>query len=125
VRVDHGLREGERVSAAFDPMLAKVAAHGADRAQAIARLHGALRDTVILGTTTNTDYLARVVDHAAFRAGSTHTGFLEEHAGELRPAAHDPGDERLVIAAAALAGPHFDRRATLPEPLGAMGAWRP
>jgi acetyl/propionyl-CoA carboxylase alpha subunit len=123
VRVDHGLREGERVSAAFDPMLAKIAAHGATRSEAIDGLHAALRETAILGTTTNTDYLARVIDHPAFRAGATHTGFLDEHAEELRAPA--PADEPLILAAAALAAPHFDRRGTLPEPLGAMGAWRP
>ncbi|MCW3066070.1 MAG: acetyl/propionyl/methylcrotonyl-CoA carboxylase subunit alpha, partial [Solirubrobacterales bacterium] len=76
VRVDHGLVEGERVTAAFDPMLAKVAAHGATRAEAIDRLRGALRDTVLLGTVTNTDYLGRVLAHPAFRDGATHTGFL-------------------------------------------------
>ena len=80
VRVDHGVREGQRVSAAFDPMLAKVIGYGATREQAIERTRHALEHTVLLGTTTNTAFLERVLAHQDFVAGATHTGFLDEHA---------------------------------------------
>ena len=72
--------EGQDVSAAFDPMLAKIAAYGTDRAQAIARLREAMRETVALGTVTNAAYLERVLAHPQFASGDTHTGFLAEHA---------------------------------------------
>src|SRR3954453_13889151 len=75
VRVDHGVVEGQQVSASFDPMIAKGAAHGATRAEAIARLRDALRHTVLLGTVTNTAYLERVLAHPDFAAGETHTNF--------------------------------------------------
>ena len=84
IRVDNGVQEGQDVSAAFDPMLAKIAAHGADRAEAIARLREAMRDTVALGTITNAAYLERVLAHPRFASGDTHTGFLSEHADALR-----------------------------------------
>jgi acetyl-CoA carboxylase biotin carboxylase subunit len=125
VRVDHGLVEGEAVSAAFDPMLAKVAAHGATREQAIARTRQALRETALLGTTTNTAYLERVLAHPQFASGETHTGFLDEHSAALADPGPTAAQERLLMAAAALATSHFDTRHDLPEPLAAMGEWRP
>ncbi|MCW2985366.1 MAG: pccA [Conexibacter sp.] len=125
VRVDHGLVEGETVSAAFDPMLAKVAAHGSTREEAIVRTRRALRETVLLGTTTNTAYLERVLAHPRFAAGDTHTGFLAEHAVALSDPGPTPAQARLLMAAAALSTPNFDTRHDLPEPLAAMGEWRP
>jgi acetyl-CoA/propionyl-CoA carboxylase biotin carboxyl carrier protein len=123
VRVDHGVVEGQQVSASFDPMIAKLAVHGASRAEAIARARQALQRTVLLGTITNTAYLERVLAQPAFAAGDTHTGFLDEHADALAapPAAADV--ERCLIAGAALASPRFDARFAAPEPLATMGAW--
>jgi propionyl-CoA carboxylase alpha chain len=124
IRVDDGVIEGQDVSAAFDPMLAKIAAHGADRAQAIARLREALRETVALGTVTNAAYLERVLAHPRFGSGDTHTGFLSEHAEALRTAPPDPEQLAVLLGAAALTHRQFDARFTCPEPLGAMGEWR-
>ena len=123
VRVDHGVVEGQQVSASFDPMIAKLAVHAASREEAIARARQALRRTVLLGTITNTAYLERVLAQPAFAAGDTHTGFLDEHASAL--AAPPLGDdvERCLIAGAALASPRFDARLAAPEPLATMGAW--
>jgi len=123
VRVDHGVVEGQQVSASFDPMIAKLAVHAASREEAIARAREALRRTVLLGTITNTAYLERVLAQPAFAAGDTHTGFLDEHASAL--AAPPLGDdvERCLIAGAALASPRFDARLAAPEPLATMGAW--
>ena len=125
VRVDHGVREGEPVTAAFDPMIAKVIGYGSDRDQAIARTRQALRETVLLGTVTNTAFLERVLAHPDFVAGSTHTGFLSEHADALAAPPADARAQGLVLAAAALASPRYDRRATLLEPLASIGEWRP
>jgi acetyl-CoA/propionyl-CoA carboxylase biotin carboxyl carrier protein len=61
VRVDAGIEEGTMVGSRFDPMLAKVIAHGADRAEAMARLTRALDDTVVLGLTTNLRFLRWLV----------------------------------------------------------------
>jgi acetyl-CoA carboxylase biotin carboxylase subunit len=123
VRVDHGVIEGQQVSASFDPMIAKLAIHGASREEAIARAREALRHTVLLGTITNTAYLERVLAQPAFAAGDTHTGFLDEHAAALAPPPVADDVERCLIAGAALASPRFDPRFAAPEPLAAMGAW--
>jgi acetyl/propionyl-CoA carboxylase alpha subunit len=123
VRVDHGLREGEPVTAAYDPMLAKVAAWAPTRTAAIDRLRAALRATVVFGTVTNTAYLERVVGHPAFAAGETYTSFLDEHAADLASPPPDPDTEQLVLVAAALASPRFDPIHGLGTMHGTMGAW--
>jgi acetyl-CoA/propionyl-CoA carboxylase biotin carboxyl carrier protein len=97
VRVDSGLAPGTTVTSAYDPMLAKVIAWGADRATALRRLEGALADTVILGVPTNVGYLRALLADPDVQAGRLDTGLAERIApeGALAP------DE--VLAAAALA----------------------
>jgi len=99
LRVDAGVRAGDTVGIAFDPMLAKVVAWGEDRLTAIRRLCRALESAPTLGFRTNQDHLLRILRHPAFRAGHLHTGFLEEHA--LPPA--DPAvAQRLALLVAAV-----------------------
>jgi acetyl-CoA/propionyl-CoA carboxylase biotin carboxyl carrier protein len=61
VRVDAGIAVGDAVTGRFDPMLAKIIAHGADRREALARLTRALDETVVLGVTTNLRFLRWLV----------------------------------------------------------------
>jgi acetyl-CoA/propionyl-CoA carboxylase biotin carboxyl carrier protein len=61
IRVDAGVAEGDEVSGRFDPMLAKIVAHGANRREALARLTTALDEAVILGLTTNLRFLRWLV----------------------------------------------------------------
>jgi acetyl-CoA/propionyl-CoA carboxylase biotin carboxyl carrier protein len=61
IRVDAGIEPGDEVTSRFDPMLAKVIAHGADRREALARLTHALDETVVLGVTTNLRFLRWLV----------------------------------------------------------------
>ena len=82
-RVDTGVRAGDTVTPYYDSMIAKVIAHTSDRAEAIARLLAALDETAIDGITTNVAFLRRVIDHGAFRAGRTLTGFLDAHKADL------------------------------------------
>ncbi len=124
VRVDHGVVEGQDISSSFDPMIAKVAVHGETRGEAIRRSREALRSTVLLGTTTNTAFLERVLAQPAFVAGQTHTTFIDEHADALASPPADADTERCLVAAAALASPRFDARLAAPEPLASMGPWR-
>jgi urea carboxylase len=77
LRIDHWLETGQEVSAAFDPMLAKVIVHGRDRADALDRLKGALAGTELYGVETNRAYLQRVLAEPAFREGRLHTRLLE------------------------------------------------
>jgi len=124
IRVDNGVVEGQTIGAAFDPMIAKLITHGPTRESAIDRMCEALQRTMILGPVTNTDFLRRVVDHPDFRAGRTHTGFLDLHRAALAAPPPTPEQERVLVAAAALAHPDFDTRYCVPEPIAAMGSWR-
>jgi acetyl/propionyl-CoA carboxylase alpha subunit len=125
IRFDAGLAPGQAVTADFDPLLAKLAAHGATREEATLRARRALAETALLGVTTNAAFLARVLASPAFARGDLHTGFLAEHAAAL--AAPDQGGEerRVLVAAAALAHPGFRERVlAVPEPQRFLGAWR-
>ena len=98
VRVETGVRAGDRISPFYDPMLAKIVVWGPDRAAALRRLRAALFETEVVGPATNLEFLARVVDHDAFAAGAVATAFVADHAAELAPAP-PPDDEALAIAA--------------------------
>jgi len=79
IRVDSGVEEGDEVGLAYDPMIAKLIAHGATRAEAFDRLRDALAQTVVEGVTTNLPFLRWLVAHPSVRAGDTTTAFLTEH----------------------------------------------
>jgi len=102
VRIDAGVAEGGEVTIHYDPMIAKVIAHAADRNVAIDRLVAALDGCVVDGVKTNRGFLARLADHDAFRAGEVDTGFIARHAEDLKPTSEIP-DRVLAIAALAIA----------------------
>ena len=79
IRVDSGVVQGSEVSVYYDPMLAKLIVWGRDRSEAVERIIWALDRYVVLGVTTNIEFLRRVVDHQAFRSGDVNTNFLNEH----------------------------------------------
>ena len=80
IRVEAGIAQGSTVSVHYDPLLLKLIARGADRADAIARLAGALEDCVIEGPRTTLPFLRRVLAADEFRAGRVHTQMIEEGA---------------------------------------------
>jgi acetyl-CoA/propionyl-CoA carboxylase biotin carboxyl carrier protein len=98
VRIDSGLREGTVVGTDYDPMLAKVIAHASDRADALRALDAALRDSPILGVTTNVDFLRFLLADPDVRAGRLDTGLLDRRTPDFAPA---PATDDDLIAAAA------------------------
>ncbi|MGV9270682.1 ATP-binding protein [Kitasatospora sp. NPDC003701] len=80
IRVDSGVAPGTVVTSSYDPMLAKVIAYGPDRPTALRRLRAALADTRILGVTTNTGFLRRLLAHPDVAAGRLDTGLVEQTA---------------------------------------------
>ncbi|WP_243063757.1 biotin carboxylase N-terminal domain-containing protein [Humibacter sp. RRB41] len=76
IRVDSALVEGLEITDAYDPMLAKVIAWAHDREEALTRLSAGLRDTAVLGVSTNVAFLAALVDDADVRAGRLDTGLI-------------------------------------------------
>ncbi len=85
VRVDTGVRQGDIIGVHYDPMIAKLIAHGRDRAEAIRRLGRALKGFEILGVTTNVAYLSRIIAHPAYAAADIDTGFVERFGDALMP----------------------------------------
>jgi acetyl/propionyl-CoA carboxylase alpha subunit len=79
IRVDAGVAEGDDVGLAYDPLLAKLIAHGVTREDALDQLDDALAETVVEGVTTNLPFLRWLVEHPDVRAGRTTTAFLVEH----------------------------------------------
>ncbi|MFJ4096391.1 acetyl/propionyl/methylcrotonyl-CoA carboxylase subunit alpha [Kitasatospora sp. NPDC089913] len=80
IRVDSGVAPGTVITSSYDPMLAKVIAYGPDRPTALRRLRAALADTRILGVTTNTGFLRRLLAHPEVTAGRLDTGLVEQTA---------------------------------------------
>jgi acetyl/propionyl-CoA carboxylase alpha subunit len=83
VRVDAGVREGDTVTPYYDSMLAKLIVHAPTREGAITKMLAALDATVVEGIASNVAFLRRVIDHAAFRAGRTLTGFVDTYKADL------------------------------------------
>jgi acetyl-CoA/propionyl-CoA carboxylase biotin carboxyl carrier protein len=98
VRVDSGLLAGGRVGSDYDPMLAKVIAHGPDRAGALALLDHALGRTVVLGVGTNLAFLRALLRDPEVRQGKLDTQLVERRLAEL--VATGPVPDRVFIAAA-------------------------
>jgi acetyl-CoA/propionyl-CoA carboxylase, biotin carboxylase, biotin carboxyl carrier protein len=95
-RVDDAIDAGSVVGTDYDSLIAKVIAHAADRATALARLDRALADTVVLGVTTNTGFLRALINHPAVRDGALDTRFIERE----QPAAAPVAAEAVARAAA-------------------------
>ncbi len=99
VRVDHAVVPGMRIGSAYDPMIAKVVAHGPTRTAALGLLDRALERTSILGVGTNIAFLRALLAQEHVRAGEVDTGLIERHAPDLvdhRPTAADYAIAGLV-----------------------------
>ncbi|MGH6782027.1 MAG: acetyl-CoA carboxylase biotin carboxylase subunit, partial [Sphingomonadaceae bacterium] len=125
VRLDVGVCEGGRVSAAFDPMIGKLIVHGADRAEALAKADTALGELVLLGLKTNVAYLRRLIADPQVAAGDMHTGLIGEKP-ELAadPTLEEPALARLIAIAAAQVPELRHEADAVPALHAAIGGWR-
>ncbi len=110
VRLDSGVESGGRISTNYDPMLAKVIAHGATREEATARLARALRRSRVHGVVTNRSLLVGILEHPDFRAGRIDTHFLERNTPDVLLARLDHEQLAPAALAAALAQQSQERR---------------
>jgi len=83
VRLDDGVYPGWEVSSEYDPLLGKLIAWGADRAEAIVRMRRALGEYFVTGIRTNTLLFRRILDDAEFHRGEIHTRWLDERLTSL------------------------------------------
>jgi acetyl-CoA/propionyl-CoA carboxylase, biotin carboxylase, biotin carboxyl carrier protein len=98
VRVDSSLIVGSRIGSDYDPMLAKVIAHGDDRSTALRRLDRALADTVVAGVGTNVGFLRALINDADVIAGRLHTALVDDHLEAL--VGDDAAPPEICVAAA-------------------------
>jgi 3-methylcrotonyl-CoA carboxylase alpha subunit len=101
VRIDTGVDQGAEITPWYDPMIAKLIVHGADRTAALARLRQALGRVEIAGVTTNVRFLRRVAASQAFAAADLDTGLIERNRAELLPPRPPAPPEVLALAAMA------------------------
>ena len=101
VRVDTGVLQGGEVTPFYDPMIAKLIAHGATREHAREQLADALDEAIVWPVRTNAGFLVEALDHPAFVAGTVDTGLIAREGEALMPPTL-PSDEALADAGAAL-----------------------
>jgi acetyl/propionyl-CoA carboxylase alpha subunit len=100
IRVESGIQSGDQVSIFYDPMLAKIIAHGPERAATCRRLMRALETTTLLGITNNRAFLWAVLNHPAYQAGELSTTFLADYFTHWT---EPVGDMGLALIAVSLA----------------------
>jgi acetyl-CoA carboxylase biotin carboxylase subunit len=76
IRVDTHVQRGAKVPPFYDSLLAKIIVHGADRADALVRLRGALALCRVDGVETNLGLCAQLADDPEFAVGGVDTGYL-------------------------------------------------
>ena len=115
VRVDSALFAGMTVPSEYDPLLAKVIAHGRDRAEAVARMRRALDEMRVAGVPTALPFLRYAMGEPDFLAGQYDTDYVPTHwppaeRGDLPDGAAAAGALAAVLAVRS----RTERRAATP-----------
>ena len=116
VRVDAGVATGDTISPYYDPLIAKIVAHGATRDEALRRLDAALQRTILFGVRSNLDYVRRILLHPDHRAGHISTAFLEQHTADLLPATSSASLDGIMPAQLAALAITLQRLSSAPTP---------
>jgi len=95
VRVESGIEAGTEVGIHYDPLVAKIIAHGSTRTTAIRRLRHALNNMLVQGVITNREFLIRILDHEDFLSGQVATDFVLP----FKPDRSDESHSRAVLDA--------------------------
>ena len=121
VRIDSGVRPGDEISPWYDPMIAKVIAHGSTREEALNRLGEALSGCQIAGSVTNLDFLVALSRHEGFAAGQVDTGLIDRDLTSLLEQSPTPPH---VLALAAVGGLGLLDDQPSPDPWAQLTGWR-
>ncbi|MBB4523672.1 UNVERIFIED_ORG: 3-methylcrotonyl-CoA carboxylase alpha subunit [Rhizobium sophorae] len=100
VRVDSGVEQGDEITAFYDPMIAKVIAHGSNREAALSKLAAACAQIEVWPVRSNAGLLARIAVDPDFCAARIDTGFLDRHGDSL--VATEPSEIAIDTAATVL-----------------------
>jgi len=122
IRVDTAIADGLDVSIDYDPMLAKIIAHGADRDEARRRLVRALGETAVFGFPTNVEFVRALLELPEVAAGDLDTDLIARRFDDL---AFAEADARVFAEAALLLdATAASTAATVPGPWGRRDGWR-
>jgi acetyl-CoA carboxylase, biotin carboxylase subunit len=130
IRLDEGVYSGWTVPGDYDPLLAKLIACGADRAETIARLRRALEELQVVGIRSNTALFQKILAEAEFTEGAIHTRWLDERLPSLldkRVPIAPSGDELLEMEAAMIAAAIWQAgqsRSSDVQPAQPVSRWR-
>jgi 3-methylcrotonyl-CoA carboxylase alpha subunit len=111
LRIDTGVEAGDEVTPYYDPMIAKVIAHGATREHALARLAEALGETIVAGPKTNVAFLKRLCEAGEFRSAQFDTGFIDRNLENLGAVPQNADPESVRLGVLRLLDHEFDERA--------------
>lgn len=121
VRVDSGVVEGDEITPYYDPMIAKLIAHGADRAAAVAALAAALGGCQAMGCATNITFLKALAEHRDVVAGNVSTDLIEREVAHLT-VEPEVSDEAIALAALGQLG--FLSELASGDPWVVLRGWR-
>ncbi|WP_445500477.1 acetyl/propionyl/methylcrotonyl-CoA carboxylase subunit alpha [Microvirga sp. G4-2] len=109
IRIDTGVEAGAEVTPYYDPMIAKVIAHGQTREEALSMLAEALGQTIVAGPKTNVAFLKKLCEAHEFRAGRFDTGFIDRNLDSLGVAPQPLDEVAVSFGASALVSREIDR----------------
>ncbi|MBZ0309154.1 MAG: acetyl-CoA carboxylase biotin carboxylase subunit, partial [Anaerolineae bacterium] len=123
IRVDAGVVTGDEVTIYYDPMIAKLIVAAENRLNAIRKMEWALAQYVILGLTTNLDFLKDVIQHPVFVLGEATTHFIDELLTPWSPPEVKSPDIALIAAALSEISPSQPANAALPADSDTYSPW--
>jgi 3-methylcrotonyl-CoA carboxylase alpha subunit len=122
IRIDSGIREGDTISAFYDPMIAKLIIWGADREMAVAAMSDALKAFEVIGPATNINFLRRLMSCVSFKVGDLDTALIDRERAHLLPSdAMVKNDDAGMAIAALLA---IESTYSEDDPFSARDGWR-
>ncbi len=132
IRVDSGIYEGFEIPVNYDPILSKLIVHAENRELAVKKMELALIDYRILGIRNNIGFLSDIIRHHEFRAGNTHTKFIDQHMPDWKHKSGEYSDIALISAAIlemdrgrkGLTRAPSGTSHTQPTPWQSVGYWR-
>lgn len=121
VRVDSGVTNGSEVTPYYDALIAKLVAHGSDRAEALAKLRLALEETAVLGVETNLSFLYKLLCDPTVLAGRADNRFIDRELGRFQGLSEPDAAVVAIAAEAWLAAAH---PACAHDPWSGYSGWR-
>lgn len=120
-RIDSGVQQGDEVTPFYDPMIAKLIVHGANRQSALAQLSASLDRCHIAGSVTNIAFLKAISIHPGFMRGEVDTGLIER---DLDVLIAKPAPDKFVWAIAALAALGYLQKKSGSDPWENLSGWQ-